>query len=128
MLFVPARHETLSFVEWDEAVAREAIEQIVALSLQQYSPREYWPSHPLDDDGKPAVFYNLYLGAAGTIWALDYLRNAGMAPELPDFQGVFETLYETNHNEIAAQASGSNGLLIADTGLLLLGAPVTKNG
>ena len=122
MLFDPLRHEPLSSSPWDEQVARVAIERIVALCIQHYSPNEYWPSHPLDDDGKPAIFHNLYCGAAGTMWALDYLCSVGMTPALPDFSAVFENLFDANHHEIKDDPSGANGLLIADTGLLLLRA------
>lgn len=128
MLFDPLRHDTLSSTAWDEQVARAAIERIIALSIQHYSPRDFWPSHPLDDDGKPAVFYNLYFGAAGTMWALKYLDSVGMAPSLPDFSAAFEALFDANHKEIRNDPSGPNGLLIADTGLLLLGLSLKGPG
>jgi hypothetical protein len=122
MLFDPLRHEVLSPTAWDEKIVSATIEKIVALCLKQYSPQNYWPSHPLDDDGTPTVFHNLYFGAAGTIWALEYLHRVGVAPALPDFSSIFEPLFETNHRQVREDPSGSNGLLIADTGLLLLGA------
>lgn len=122
MLFDSLRHEPLCPTAWDAHAAGAAIESIVARCIENYSPTQFWPSHPLDDDGQPAIFHHLYSGAAGTMWALDYLHSFGMTPALPDFSAVFEDLFDANHAEIKDDPSGANGLLIADTGVLLLGA------
>ena len=42
----------------------------------QFDPDTFWPGHPSDDgvrDGNPSF----YTGAAGVIWALDYLHRIG---------------------------------------------------
>ena len=122
MLFDPLRHDALTLTPWDATAARASIEQILADSLKQYSPSEFWPSHPQDDKGPPAVLHSLYVGAAGVIWALDYFEKLGLARALPDFSQVFEALFAANHDGIRNSASGTNGLLIADCGILLLGA------
>ena len=40
---------------------------------------EWWPVHPLDaEPGDPDVFHGIYLGAAGVLWALHHLAQAGL--------------------------------------------------
>ena len=122
MLYDPLRHEVLSSTSWNADVTRTAVERIAAASIKQFSSAQNWPSHPLDDNGKPTRYHNLYLGAAGVIWALDYLARLGLAETVSEFSSTFDALFAANHDEIVASKSGANGLLIADSGLLLLGA------
>ena len=55
-------------------MARAAGERIVAEALAAYDPATLWPLHPRDLDAGDAArargFTSLYLGAAGTAWAL----------------------------------------------------------
>lgn len=122
MLYDRDRHEKLTSVDWNVEAARTTIAEIVTASLREYSPVGYWPSHPQDDNGTSTVFYNLYLGAAGVIWALDYFAKLGLAESTLDFSGEFEDLLSANREDVKAYQSGTNGYLIADCGLLLLGA------
>lgn len=81
MLFEPDRHVPLAGVAWDADRARDAIHAIVADLEASRRANGSWPAHPLDDEGEePATgFQSLYLGAAGTLWALWYLRQQGAA-------------------------------------------------
>jgi len=88
MLHDPARHEALLPIAWDEARVRATIARIVDETAAAFSPETLWPMHPRDlhdgdDAGAPATC--LYFGAAGVVWALDYLDAAGVAagPSLP---------------------------------------------
>ena len=64
MLYDRDRHVKLTSATWNVDAAHATITEIVSGSLKQYSPVGYWPSHPLDDNGTPTIFYNLYLGGA----------------------------------------------------------------
>ena len=94
----------------------------MAGSIKRYSPKEFWPVHPLDDNGGAPVFYNLYLGAAGVMWALEYLGNLGLAESIPDFSSSFDGLIAANRDWIRNFECSSNGFLVADSGILLVGA------
>ncbi|MEL6385336.1 MAG: lanthionine synthetase LanC family protein, partial [Cyanobacteria bacterium J06626_18] len=79
MLYSQRRHESLQSSPWKEAQAHNVIQAIVTDTEQQWNPQKtYWPIHPLDRDFPPPVptYTCLYLGAAGVLWALDYLHKA----------------------------------------------------
>jgi hypothetical protein len=59
--------------------ARHAIRSIVRDVEQNRSARGRWRVHPLDDEGdQPRTsFKSLYLGSAGVLWTLWYLRREG---------------------------------------------------
>lgn len=78
MLFEPGRHEPLREAAWDASRARNAV-RTIALDLQQSLRSDIgWPVHPLDELEEPRTgLKTLYLGAAGTLWALWYLEREG---------------------------------------------------
>ena len=68
------RHRALAQDAWNELAVRAVIEEIAADAIDQFDPDTFWPGHPSDDgvgDGNPSF----YTGAAGVIWALDYLTS-----------------------------------------------------
>jgi hypothetical protein len=81
-LFDPALHTLLGDARWDEAEAGEACDRIVAEALASFDPEMLWPCHPrdaeADDAPRPRGYTSLYLGAAGTAWALQ--RLTGRSP------------------------------------------------
>ena len=75
-MFDTARHVPLSAVEWSASRAKATIDDTVADALAWLDEARFWPAHPQDDgagDGETSI----YLGAAGVIWALDYLAREG---------------------------------------------------
>jgi hypothetical protein len=78
MTFDPARHSALARTDWDPDDARAAIAEIVADAEAAFDPETYWPSHP-QEDGLPAGMAGLYFGAAGVLWAMDFLKREGAA-------------------------------------------------
>lgn len=77
-LYEPDRHEPLADATWDAARAREAIRAIVADMETALGSGITWPWHPLDDaSDAEAAPKTLYLGSAGTLWALWYLAKEG---------------------------------------------------
>jgi hypothetical protein len=81
VLYAADRHQPLQGGTWDEAHARGAIAAIAADAEGRFDPAHLWPIHPLDhiEQANVPSYKSLYVGAAGVIWALDYLRRAGAA-------------------------------------------------
>ena len=58
---------------------RGGIRTIARAADEALRDGEWWPLHPLDDDGEtPDAVHGIYLGAAGVLWALDQLARAGL--------------------------------------------------
>lgn len=77
-LFDPARHEPLADSAWNADRAHAAIARIVDDMQARFDPVRGWPDHPQDEvDGGGTGMKSLYLGAAGNLWALWYLRHVG---------------------------------------------------
>ena len=119
-MYQSTRHFPLRPEPWDEAGARAAIQEITADALAAFDPARFWPAHPMDDgvdDGHTGV----YFGAAGTIWALDYLRARGAIKHERDFKPVLPHLLHKNRTEYAKFPYPAHGsLLFGDVGVLLL--------
>ncbi len=80
MLFEPDRHEPLQGDPWDPARAVAALRGIVADAEDALAPDATWPWHPLDRGHEPEPRHkSMYLGAAGVLWSLWYLQQAGAA-------------------------------------------------
>ena len=126
MLYEAERHEPLTASAWNEQAARACIDEILGDAIDRFSARDLRPSHPLDSFS-PDARWNLYIGAAGTIWALCHL--SGKPDRLPDFSSVVPRLLEPNRNWILnVKGAGLDlrtaGLLTADTGILLVQAMI----
>jgi len=125
-LYEADRHEPVTEVEWDAAVAQDCVAAIVRDAVARYSPLEKWPSHPLESFA-PDVRWNLYIGAAGAMWALHHLASLGCQIELPDFAADVASLFGPNRawiRDIKApnEPHYTNGLLCGDVGILLVQA------
>ncbi|MGN6377327.1 MAG: lanthionine synthetase C family protein, partial [Gaiellales bacterium] len=78
-LFDAPSHEPPAGDPWTERAARAAISEIVSDAEQAFDPAGLWPAHPLDEDGERLPPQTaLYMGAAGVVWALDWLQRAGL--------------------------------------------------
>jgi hypothetical protein len=64
---------------WDERRVRDAIRDIVADTDAAYGGDELWPADEWDGWGAALPLKNLYVGAAGVVWALDVLQKRGHA-------------------------------------------------
>ena len=108
---------------WSELAVRAVIEEIAADAVAQFDPDTFWPAHPSDDgvgDGNPSFYW----GAAGVMWALDYLHRIGATRVARDFRPVLPKLLERT---ITAFESNSptdyakhGSLLFGDMGAALL--------
>src|ERR1700704_3347995 len=87
------RHRPLAQDAWNESAVRAAIAEIAADAIAHFHLDTFWPAHPSDDgvgDGDPSF----YKGAAGVIWALDYLHRIGATRVAEDFRSVLPKLME----------------------------------
>src|SRR5262245_45408171 len=119
-MYEPARHVPLVSAPWDADIARAAIVEIVEDALARYGAEKFWPAHPMDD-GLEDGATNLYFGATGVIWALDYLHRCGAVATARDFRPVLPALLAANQRETAAYGSYARyaSLLMNDVGVLL---------
>ncbi|MBA3365895.1 MAG: LanC-like protein [Actinobacteria bacterium] len=79
MLYEPAEFEPLTDELWDPARVADGIATIVADADAAFDLDALWPAHEWDGWQAPLPMKNLYVGAAGVIWALDALRRGGHA-------------------------------------------------
>ena len=80
MLYQPEMFEPLVDAPWDEARVRDAIREIVAdADGALRGPRLLWPADEWDSWHGTKPMKNLYVGAAGVLWALHVLRGRGHA-------------------------------------------------
>jgi hypothetical protein len=77
MLYDPTLHEPLTDESWDEERMRTRIRELVADAENAFDPDDLWPTHEWDGFQAEPPLKDLYVGAAGVIWALDSLRRSG---------------------------------------------------
>jgi Lanthionine synthetase C-like protein len=77
VLYARELHEPLTETPWSDARARDAVQAIVAATESAYSPETLWPAHEWDGYRAALPMKNLYVGAAGVVWALTCLRHRG---------------------------------------------------
>jgi hypothetical protein len=115
-----SRHVALRPASWDPKIAAEAINEIVADALARFDEERFWPAHPLDD-GIEDSHSSIYFGAAGVIWALDYLRREGATEARFDFRPTLSRLLANTRAEMMAYEYSDHGsLLLGDMGTALL--------
>jgi hypothetical protein len=127
MLYEPQRHEPLRARAWDESRARDAVTVIAADTETRFDADALWPIHPLEwgrEFGLPS-FKMLYIGAAGVIWALDYLARVGAIRRERDYQPFIAGLLADNRRDFQALIPDLPSYLVGDVGILLVGRRLT---
>jgi Lanthionine synthetase C-like protein len=79
VLYDPSLHEPLTDDAWDGQRVGEQIRALVADAESAFDPQALWPADEWDVYRAEAPVRDLYVGAAGVIWALDSLRREGYA-------------------------------------------------
>ena len=123
MLFDPARHEPLRQSHWDEARARDTIGRIVAEAERVFDPEAFWPAHPLDRVPSRSLYY----GAAGVIWAIDFLSEQSAARSTRDWRPIVEALHARPPAGIDADPYARDGYQHGAAGVALVGHRVTRS-
>jgi hypothetical protein len=126
VLYDPSAFEPLTDAPWDEARVREGIAAIVADGDAAFDQDALWPAHEWDGWQAPLPMKNLYVGAAGVVWALDDLRRRGLAETTLDLPSVALGALERwraepdyMEGEVLPDPAAS-GLLTGETGILLV--------
>jgi lantibiotic modifying enzyme len=89
MLYRPEAFEPLTDESWAEQRARSAIRAIVADADDALrGPRLLWKADEWDRWHGTSPMKNLYVGAAGVLWALEELRRRGHAETRLDLAGL----------------------------------------
>ena len=108
MLYDPAQFEPLTDEPWDEGRVRDAIAAIVADVDAAFDAAALWPAEEWDSDGwgSRLPLKDLYVGAAGVIWALDALMRRGHAETSLDL-GAAATRTSTTIRRAAVRRDGT---------------------
>ena len=123
ILYEPAQFEPLIDEPWDPARIEDAIAAIVADAAASFDPDALWPAHEWDGWEEPLPLKNLYVGAAGVIWALDALRRRGRAETSLDLADAASRTLELERAEpgfTADEHYHPASLLTGETGPLLV--------
>jgi lanthionine synthetase-like protein len=126
VLYDPAAFEPLTPEPWDVARVRDSIAAIVAAADAAFNPDELWPAHEWDGWQAALPLKNLYVGAAGMIWALDDLRRRGLADMTLDLTAAAMRaveLWRAEPDYVAGEVlpePPESGLLTGETGILLV--------
>jgi len=126
MLFDPAGFEPLTEEPWDDARVRASIRRLVARIDEAFDAERLWPAHDWDGWQAATPMKNLYVGAAGVVWALDQLREQGAADTGLDLAAAAAATLGAWRREPdfmrgeQLPARKESALLTGDTGILLV--------
>lgn len=127
MLYRPEAFEPLTKERWNERRVRDAIRRIVADTDEAFrGPRLLWRAHAWDRWQATSPMKNLYVGAAGVVWALDRLRERGYAEtglDLPDVAMRTLELFRARpdiQRAMTPPEPAESGLMTGETGILLV--------
>ena len=95
-VFDARAHEPLLDVAWSPAEVQAEIRAIARDAEDALRDAEWWAIHPLDaEDDDPDVFHGIYLGAAGVLWALHRLAQAGLHEPRHDYARLAEDVLDS---------------------------------
>jgi hypothetical protein len=78
-LYSPESFERLTETPWNQTRVADAIQAIATAAEAAFDERELWPAGEWESYNTPLPLKNLYVGAAGVLWALHALRGRGRA-------------------------------------------------
>ena len=131
MLYDPAGFEPLTDEPWDVERVRASIRRLVARIDDVYDSETLWPANDWDGWHAATPMKNLYVGAAGVLWALDRLREHGVAETRLDLAAAAEaTLAAWRHEPdlmggVELPERKESALLTGAAGILLVGWRLT---
>ena len=122
------RHAPLRPLPWNEGEAATEIEAIVGDALAHFDAERFWPVHPADGESSDGDA-SFYFGAAGVIWALEYLRRIGATKSRFDFRPNLPSVLETNRRQFDAfgEYAAHGSFLVGDLGTALVLMRVTPS-
>ncbi len=127
MLYRPEAFEPLTEEPWHEARVRDVIREIVAdTDAALRGPRLLWRADDWDRWHGTSPMKNLYVGAAGVLFALDELRGRGHAETRLDLPDLASRTLELNRARpdfmkgMKLPAPRESSLLCGEAGILLV--------
>ena len=126
MLYRPDAFEALTDERWDAERVRDAIREIVAdTDGALRGPKLLWRADDWDRWQATSPMKNLYVGAAGVLWALDELRRLGHAESRLDLAELALVNLELSRArpdqmKIELPEPPASSLLNGETGVLLV--------
>ena len=126
MLYRPEDFEPLTDEPWDERRVRDAIRAIVADTDAAYGGDALWPADEWDGWQAALPLKNLYVGAAGVVWALDVLQKRGHAETRLDLADAASRTLAAWRREpdfmsgIELPTQPHSSLLCGETGILVV--------
>jgi hypothetical protein len=127
MLYRPEAFEPLVDTPWDERRVRTAIRSIVAdTDASLRGPKLLWKADAWDSWHATSPMKNLYVGAAGVLWALDELRQRGHAETRLDLADLALRTVELFREKpgffkgMKLPAPRESSLLLGEGGILLV--------
>src|SRR4051812_33869117 len=110
-------HYKLEQQPWDEAKARQAIQEIVDDHIEPLRLGCQLPRHPMDSYG---VMSDLYMGLACVVWGLAYLKAQQAADVRFDATQYLDELLLRNQEDLQKQPHKTNSsYFIGDLPLLM---------
>jgi hypothetical protein len=126
VLYRPEEFEPLTDETWDAERVGAAIREIVADTDAAYNGDELWPADEWDGWQAALPLKNLYVGAAGVVWALDALRRRGHAETRIDLvDAAARTLKAWREapdfiRDLELPAQRDSSLLCGESGILVV--------
>jgi lantibiotic modifying enzyme len=127
MLYRPEAFEPLIDEPWDEARVREQIGAIVADADAAFDADRLWPGHEWDVWQTEPPLKNIYVGAAGVIWALDALGRRGHAQTEIDLPAAIvrtREVWRTHPDDVGGEMPlpepAASSLLCGESGILVV--------
>ena len=126
MLYSPDAHEPIVEGSWDEPRVRDALRAIAADADSALDPVLLWPAHDWDVWQAEAPLTDLYVGAAGVLWALDSLRRRGYIDVRSDLDAASRRALERHRERPdwsgwdAVPSRPRSSLLVGEAGPLLV--------
>jgi len=126
VLYDPSGFEPLTDEPWNEGRARDGIASLVADADAAFDADELWPAYEWDGWNAPHPMKNLYVGAAGVVFALDLLRSRGLAETTLDLPAAalaalarWRAEPDYMRGEVVPEP-GAAALLTGEAGILLV--------
>jgi hypothetical protein len=133
MLYKPEAFEPLTEEPWEESRVRAGIRAIVEDADRAYDAEQLWPAEGWDVWNATPPLKNLYVGAAGVIWALDALRRRGHAETNVDLVAAAHRALELWHERPDFEqwpdvpSKAQSALLMGESGPLLVAFELARS-
>ena len=133
MLYSPEAFEPLTDEPWDEGRVRASIGRLTARIDDAFDPEALWPAHEWDAWQAATPLENLYVGAAGVVWALGRLREQGVAETRLDLAAAADTTLLAWRREpdfmrgAELPAQKESAFLTGESGILLVAWALSGN-